>query len=266
MAGFFRPLGVAAALLLAAALPAAAQEPPLTFAGPPNRYQAIAVGDSVFVIDTATGRCWSKHLDEPKWHDEGNPAEEFEPERRPAGRKPVLSLADDEPAEVTVRQRGRAAVPGSDGTLFLHLGDISEGRVLVSVRDSRGGTVAGEKSLAQGQALPFDLDGQAYSVAVQDLTNLLTGDDFAVLKVAKAPPAAEDERPQPEAAAPKQRHDDAERSPEAGAADAPRRDPPPAARPEEDRKIEALIERVEGMNGATFVRNGAEYDGRAAAA
>lgn len=193
-------------LMLFLALAATAQvqdESSPRAAAPAERFQAVRISDNrVFVIDTATGQCWSKYLGIRKWNDEGNPAQS---RRRPlknsdseaaiedSAQAPRLALGDDDSVELTIRQRERKAIPGSDGTLFIHLGDVTEGQVLVAVRDEAGNAVAGERSLTQGQVLRFTVAGQRFALAVDELRNLLTGDDFVVLRLSKA---TDDDEPQ----------------------------------------------------------------------
>ena len=187
----------ASGLLLAVAASAQIAQEPRPSSGRAERYQAIRVSDDrVLVIDTATGQCWSKHLGHRQWIDEGAPSsrQRLQGERAERStraerraRVPFLRLRGDEPVELTVRQREKKAIPGSDGTLFVHLGDITEGQVLVAVRDEAGKAVAGEKSLAQGQSLRFAPDGgDEFVVTIAELRNLLTGDDFAVLRISVA--------------------------------------------------------------------------------
>jgi hypothetical protein len=52
-----------------------AQGPPSQPAEPVGRFQVVGVGDRIVVIDTATGRCWSRlPIKASYWDDLGTPA------------------------------------------------------------------------------------------------------------------------------------------------------------------------------------------------
>ena len=107
----------------------------------------------------------------------------------------MLTLREGDAVEVTVRQRGRTALPTSNGTLSVSIGDITEGQTLVSLRDEAGKPVVRERSLRQGDALLFEIDDRPYELRAVDLRNLLTGDDFAVFLLQNARPNAPNDVP-----------------------------------------------------------------------
>ncbi|MGC1272136.1 MAG: hypothetical protein WBC44_00410, partial [Planctomycetaceae bacterium] len=93
------------------------------------------------------------------------------------------------------RQRGRIDVPTSNETLFAHIGDVTEGQTIVSLRDAAGDPIVREQSLRQGESLRFEIDDRLYELSVVELRNLLTGDDFAVFRVQTARENKEPDEP-----------------------------------------------------------------------
>jgi len=83
-------------------------------------------------------------------------------------------------ARLPIAQRSTKAVPGSDGLLQVHLGDITRGQVQLSVAKTNGTTLIAPTSVKEGDALPFVFGGR-YFVTVVELTNRLVGGDDAVL-------------------------------------------------------------------------------------
>jgi len=97
----------------------------------------------------------------------------------PAG-TPALTLPAGG-ARLRIVQRSTAAVPGSDGLLRVHLGDITRGQVQLTLARADGATLIAPTSVKEGDALPFVLEDGRYVVTVVDLKNRLVGDDYAVL-------------------------------------------------------------------------------------
>ncbi|MHC4136165.1 MAG: DUF5329 family protein [Planctomycetota bacterium] len=97
----------------------------------------------------------------------------------PAGR-PALTLPPGG-ARLRVAQRSTAAVPGSDGRVRVHVGDITSGQVQLTLARADGTTLIAPTSVKQGDALPFHLQGP-YVVTVAELNNRLLADDYAVLQ------------------------------------------------------------------------------------
>lgn len=82
--------------------------------------------------------------------------------------------------ELTIKQRKSKLVPGTN--LRISIDDITAGQVLISITD--GSNVVLDKSLKLGDVAAFTIDGETQYVRVRQLTNLLIGEDFAVLEVA----------------------------------------------------------------------------------
>ena len=144
------------------------------------------------------------------------------------GEAPRSATPEVEPTRLSVVQRQGVEVPGTDGRLILSLGDITRGRVHVSltVRDATAPLV--QRTLRRDQTANFVWDASPHQLIVADLVNRVVGDDVAILLI--APPI--------------------------GAATSTRTDP--------TAEIEALLTRV-ADSGLTFVRGGSEYDSKKAA-
>lgn len=192
-------LAAAAIALAVAGSPALAQGP--TFragAGEAGRYQLVRVSETrLFLIDTATGQCWSRTPD-GDWRDEGNPAQTLAPKpaRQAKGPAPTLTLPEKS-VEMVVIQREERAIPGSDGSVRIRLGDITGGQALLSVVTAEDDPLLERISVAQGDRVEFAVGKKRYAVHVKELRNLLIGDDFAKLTVAEAPVEGSREKQRP---------------------------------------------------------------------
>lgn len=89
-------------------------------------------------------------------------------------------------ARLVVPQRRRAAVPGSNGWLVVHVGDITMGGTLLHVTTADGQSVVAEQWLHERDFVELPLAGERYVLVVDDLVNLLVGDDRAELHVQPA--------------------------------------------------------------------------------
>ena len=93
--------------------------------------------------------------------------------------------------EATIHQR--SSKPVLDNRVRVHLGDITAGQVLVTVRARvKSGdvtslaTLVDEKPMKLGELVTFDLDGTRHAVRIKQLTNVLIGNDFAVVELLNA--------------------------------------------------------------------------------
>lgn len=100
-----------------------------------------------------------------------------------------LSLGE-EPARITVIQRRSKAIPGSNKTITVRLGDITQRQVLTTVRGFLGEPIVDTVSLREGDVVPLQLSGARYYLKLVELRNLVIGDDFAVFEVSSARPDA----------------------------------------------------------------------------
>jgi hypothetical protein len=106
-------------------------------------------------------------------------------------------------AELTVVQRFTVPVPGSDGYLLLHIGDITGGQTLLTLKSADGRRLVEGKSVRRDESVRFRLGEHQYELTLKKLVNFLVGDDYAVFVVApqQAEGASEEHRP-PAAEAP----------------------------------------------------------------
>lgn len=88
--------------------------------------------------------------------------------------------AGSAPETVLVVQRTECAIPSTlDAPLRVHLGDITGGQVLTTIRTAEGGTVVPLRALRVGDVAEFDWEGERYAVGISRMVNYLIGDDYA---------------------------------------------------------------------------------------
>ena len=92
--------------------------------------------------------------------------------------------------EVTVSQR--KSKPVLEKAATVQLGDITAGQVQVTVKAKSSDESTGhvklieQKSLKLGQTAVFELGGIEYALRIKQLTNVLIGDDFAVVQILRS--------------------------------------------------------------------------------
>jgi hypothetical protein len=83
-------------------------------------------------------------------------------------------------AKMTIHQRASKRLPGSEGALRVYVGDITAGRVPVSIY-GRGEELVVDTTLTQeGDTLSLPLAEQDYVLRLERLVNLPVGHDYAV--------------------------------------------------------------------------------------
>lgn len=190
----------AVVLTLATSLNAAEPPQPPGADGPTGRYQlVVSLSERMYLVDTVTGRCWSRSAD-GAWNDEGSPfapvstARELGPSVKD-DRKPQLQLAEMS-VTMTVGQRETVEMPGSDGTVRVRLGDITDEQVTVTILSPTYEPIMARTSLAVGESSQFRVDDTEYVIKLERLRNALIGHDFATFIVTRAAEAkADDEKP-----------------------------------------------------------------------
>lgn len=196
------PVLAIAAFVAAWAVAASGQEAqPRAEPAPGGRYQAVYCHfdpweGRIFVIDTATGQCWSRAKD-GEWQDEGNPTRsKARRTSRAADVKPVVPTLklESKSVDLTIIQREERAIPGSDGTVRIRLGDITEGQVLLTVVTSGNKLLLDTTSVSQGDKVAFSVGAQRYTLELKELRNVLIGDDFAKIVVEEATPKRASEK------------------------------------------------------------------------
>jgi hypothetical protein len=139
-------------------------------------------GGLLFLIDTTTGQCWSRS-ENGDWHDAGNPTKKKAKKSERTEERVVSSLKlPEKSVEVTVVQREERAIPGSEGTVRLRLGDVTDGQAFLEVVTSDE-TLLPRKSIRQGDSVEFTVDKKKFTARVVELRNILIGDDFAKLTI-----------------------------------------------------------------------------------
>lgn len=100
-----------------------------------------------------------------------------------------LNLPDD-PLQITIVQRHSKAVPGSNGSLNIHIGDITAGQVLFALHAKDGDPIIDTVSVKRGDVISFQLENQRYYISLDTLQNFLVGDDFAVFTISSRAPCS----------------------------------------------------------------------------
>jgi hypothetical protein len=167
-----------------------AQEQPFRREPPPHaqigRFQLASAGPMMFMIDTATGQVWKRN-ENGDWNDEGNPTKPKPASEAEAKKAATLDLKGKS-VEMVVVQREERAVPGSDGTVLIRVGDITDGQAFLTIVNADREELLPRTSVKQGDAVEFRLGAKHFSVKVNELRNILIGDDFAKLTVAEGKP------------------------------------------------------------------------------
>jgi len=146
--------------------------------GEVGRYQLMRLSETrLFMIDTATGQCWSWTPD-GEWRNEGNPTQVQAQKQCVKSPPPSLDLPEKS-VEMIVIQREDRAIPGSDGSVRIRLGDITEGQALLSVVTADEDCLLERTSVSQGDSVEFSVGKKKYTAHLQELRNILIGDDFA---------------------------------------------------------------------------------------
>ena len=94
-------------------------------------------------------------------------------------------------ARITLVQRHDDEVPGSDGRLRVHIGDITRGQVALTLTNVDGRSLIPTTSVEEGDRLAFSFGGRRYGLAVLELRNELIGDDTAELEFYAGKPERE---------------------------------------------------------------------------
>jgi len=85
--------------------------------------------------------------------------------------------------EFEADQRSDVDVPGTDGVWIVHLGDITEGQVEVTVRLKDGAALLAATSLEEGDGASFRYRDRRYRISILELDNHLIGTDRAKLEI-----------------------------------------------------------------------------------
>ncbi len=84
---------------------------------------------------------------------------------------------------MTLAQRTSRKLPGEDGFVNLHIGDITMDQVLTTVYGPNGEVVVDTAPLRQGDAVRLSLARGQYALRLDELVNLPAGEDYAVFSL-----------------------------------------------------------------------------------
>jgi len=84
---------------------------------------------------------------------------------------------------MTIYQRATKILPGTDGSLRVHVGDITAGRVLISIYGPNGDPIIDTVPMQEGDALFLSLLERNYVLRLDKLVNLLVGHDYGVFSL-----------------------------------------------------------------------------------
>ena len=127
----------------------------------------------------------------------------------------------DQPAEFTVKQRSTNFIPSSNDKIKITVDDITNGQVLTSMSWSSGENIFPIQSLRVNSKIPFSIHGHSYTLELTHLKNKLLGTDSATFILSKL--GMEDKST------------------------------------DEDKKIIQLIQALNNLQGAEFIRNGKKH-------
>jgi type II secretory pathway pseudopilin PulG len=104
-------------------------------------------------------------------------------------------VAPKPPFRMTIQQRERKAMPGTNGSVIVRLGDITHGQVLLSIDDPSGNSLLSTVSVHEGDIQSFSVAGQSFEIEIVELKNFLTSEDYGVFAIRSAGAAlSEDEK------------------------------------------------------------------------
>ncbi len=174
-----------------------------------GKYQLVQGHDGeMFMLNTETGDVYVRYPG-GRWTLEANPpaearqkarerAEKERAEREAeAARKQAKEAAGNDetkplklelPQEVThltVNQRSSKILPGSDKQIYLHIGDVTRGRVVVSIFTTRGQMLLDYVSIRPGEVASFRVNGESAHIKLLELKNAIIGQDFAEFELSK---------------------------------------------------------------------------------
>ena len=94
-----------------------------------------------------------------------------------------LPKLNPDPLQITVVQRGAQDIPGLQGQAQVRIDDITNGQVLLTLADGKGGPLVAPTPVRESDVMPFKIGGQEFFLHVRKLENELLGDDYAVFDI-----------------------------------------------------------------------------------
>ena len=159
-----------------------------------GRYAITFSPQGVYFLDTATGRLWLKS-GRSDWKRVESPVA-IAPEDEPA-EEPVLLELPKDGVTMPMLQRERRYIPGSSETISVRLGDITAGQVFVEVVDFNGRYLVERTSLRNDEFTKFMLNGKTVYLHIDEMVNVLVGDDMCKVRVSNTKPKTEPEQEEP---------------------------------------------------------------------
>lgn len=167
-----------------------------------GRYDIAATNEGLYFLDTATGSLWIKRGQEA-WVKIESPVS-WKSNKKSQSNKPVTLTLPQGGVTMPMIQRERRKIPGSSGTLFVQLGDITAGQVFVEVVDINGNYLATRTSLKNNEFLKFELNEKDVYLQIFDMVNNLIGEDICKVRLSFEKPNKESKKENPEKAIEKQ--------------------------------------------------------------
>lgn len=93
-----------------------------------------------------------------------------------------------DPISISLEQRKKAWIPGSEQSLSVHLGDITRGQFMLSMQDSKYNIVVDARSVRRGDIVTFEMGAKRHYLQVLEIHNHLFDADLAVLRISRKKP------------------------------------------------------------------------------
>ena len=95
-------------------------------------------------------------------------------------------IALNAPVEFQMRQRSTVALPGSNDRILITIGDITRGRVMMSLSWRDGNGIVPTRSMWENDRVVFVVDGHSYKIKLKQLMNVWIGEDTARFELSPA--------------------------------------------------------------------------------
>lgn len=104
----------------------------------------------------------------------------------PEPEKPEPVVLPEDPITLSIHQRREQAIPGTDGSIKVRLGDITGGQAMFSVTKDGREFLVEPRSVHADDVIEVQLDDDVLFIKVVRLRNFLFGDDFGEVVVSKS--------------------------------------------------------------------------------
>ncbi|NNE00716.1 MAG: hypothetical protein HKN47_25655 [Pirellulaceae bacterium] len=154
-----------------------------------GRYQLAFSIDGLYFLDTATGELWMR-TGQGGWDSVRSPIH-LPKHQRSRSREQVTLTLPKRGKKITMMQREKRAIPGSDDSLWIQLGDITGGQVMLEVVDANGQSIVERTSMKRRDFVKFKVDKRDIYLQIADLEMHLLSADFCELHLSKKKPKKE---------------------------------------------------------------------------